>query len=134
MSGTQGAHGRAAAIARQAAPVLVVAAMLATGPTALAFTAKLDVQAEGRVMTGTLDCVPAGAVTGDITLGLPTTNQTGPQLAAGGRAAGKYQLTARVNGSFDAKAPDSIAGTADISGTFTGADGAVGATVLTVAL
>ncbi|MCE5238884.1 hypothetical protein LLH23_10380 [bacterium] len=105
---------------------MMVAAMLATASAALAFTAKLDVQADGRVMTGTLNCVPAGAIAGDVTLGLPTTNQTGPQLAAGGRAAGKYQLTVRVNGSFDARAPDSITGTADVSGTFTGADGAVG--------
>jgi hypothetical protein len=111
-------------MAPRLACLLAVAAMLTATSVALAFTAKLDVQAEGRGMTGVLNCAPGGAVTGEVALMLPTTTQTGPQLAAGGRAAGRYQLTVRVNAAFAGPASEAIAGTAELTGTFTDGGGA----------
>ncbi|MBU0606366.1 MAG: hypothetical protein KKI08_00715 [Armatimonadetes bacterium] len=99
--------------------------LIVAGSLAAAFTARINLQEQGYGLTGALNCTPGGAVTGQVQLALPATDQSGPQLQAGGRAAGRYDVQVQFTGSFTNAAPDALQGTASLTGTFTDAGGQI---------
>lgn len=113
-----------AALRRSALRCLLAGCLLCLHCTlASAFMARLDVHDTGQAITGQVSCSPGGQVAGEALLDVAADARTGPLLSSGGRATGHYELRLVFKGTSRGSAPESLSGTADLSGVFTFDDG-----------